>query len=410
MAKMTGVRQRCTPSCPDRCRQHRWEFLVELPADEMGKRRQIKRGGFRTQREAAEARAEVLAQHRAGTLPDATKRKITTGQWLTEWLEGKLSARRLRPTTAKSYRQHIDDYLIPHLGRLRLVELRPEHIEAMFRAVRDERAARKMRPLSAASEQRILATLRNAVRAAQRRGLIHTDPTMPVEVRKDDGRKIDPWRPDEFDAFTRWLAGQDATSTFGRLAPIVHLVSRTGLRLGEVCGLRWQDVDLDAGVLTVRQQAQVVGRRLVYGAPKSERSTDRRVPLVPDAVAALKAHRRAQAAERLTWGEAWTEDGQELVFRQPGGAGVIPSYLSRQFTDAVAAAGLRRVRFHDLRHMAGTFMIANGVPLALVSAVLGHSSTAVTDRFYNHSTAADAAAYMARAFEARPYQSPYQLG
>lgn len=396
MAKMTGVRQRCGRGCPQRCRAHRWEFSVELPAGRDGKRRQVTKGGYVTAAEAAEARAEVLRQHRAGTLPDAARRKVRTADYLAEWLDGKVSAGRLRATTAKSYQQHADDYLVPHLGDVRLVDLRPEHIEGMFRAVREDRDRRGLQPLSAATEARILATLRNAVRAAMRRGLIHTDPTLPVETRKGDGRKVAPWDMETFEQFAAWLAGKDPASATGRLAAVVHLVSRTGLRLGEVCGLRWEDVDLAAGRLTVHQQAQAIGGTVVYGPPKSRESTDRRVPLVPDAVAALRAHRKAQAAERLAWGEAWTDSG--LVFTRPGGAGLVPTTLSRTFVGAVKASGLRRTRFHDLRHLAATHMLSQGVPLVLVSRVLGHSSPAITGAIYNHTRADDAAAYMAAAF------------
>ncbi|UKJ63500.1 site-specific integrase [Cellulosimicrobium cellulans] len=375
---------------------HRWEFSVELPAGPDGKRRQVTKGGFRTQAEAAEERAKVLQQHRAGTLPDAERRRLTVGAYLADWLDGKVSTGRLRATTAKSYRQHVDDYLTPHLGTTRLVDLRPDHVEAMFRKVRAERAERGAPVMSATTEARILATLRNAVRAAARRGLIHTDPTAAVEISRGDGRKVDPWDWATFERFTAWLDGQDDATTAARLSPVVHLVARTGLRLGEVCGLRWEDVDLDAGLVVVRQQAQAIGGKVVYGPPKSRESTDRRVPLVPEAVAVLRAHRKRQIAERFAWGAAWEDSG--LVFTRPGGAGLVPTTLSRAFGGAVKASGVRVCRFHDLRHLAATHMLRNGVPLVLVSRVLGHSSPAITGTIYNHVLADDAAEAMALAF------------
>lgn len=165
---------------------------------------------------------------------------------------------------------------------------------------------------------------------------------------------------------------------------------------GEVCGLRWRDIDLDTARVTVRQQAQVIAGTVVYGPLKSRESTDRRGPLVPDAVAVLRAHRAGQAAERLAWGEAWEDSG--LVFTQPGGAGLVPTSVSRAFVTGARASSVRPCRFHDLRHLAATHVLRQGVPLVLVSRVLGHSSTAITGKTYNHTSADDAADHMAAAF------------
>lgn len=115
--KTPGVRRRCRADCPPKCDRHTWEFHVELPQDEQGKRRQVTEGGFRTMADAKEARAEVLRRHKAGTLPDREQRKRTTRAYLEEWHATKLGSGALRPSTARCYRGHLDRYLLPHLGQ-----------------------------------------------------------------------------------------------------------------------------------------------------------------------------------------------------------------------------------------------------------------------------------------------------
>lgn len=401
MAKMTGVRQRCPKDCPrqtsGRCRVHRWEFTVELPPGDNGRRRQVTKAGFATAADAATARAEVLRQHREGTLPDLDRRRVTVAQFLRGWLAGRAVA--LRPRTLESYTAHVEMYVVPTIGAVRMVDLRPEHVEAMLRVIRRNREERGQAALTGATERRIIATLRNACGAAIKQGLITRDPTLTVEVRKDPGHRVNPWTWREFEVFEQWLAARAPGTASARLAPLVAVVARTGLRLGEVCGLRWVDVDLDGGMLTVRQQAQVIGTSVVYAPPKSRESTDREVPLVPDAVAALRSHRKRQAGERLQWGPAWQDTG--LVFTREDGAGLNPSAVSAAFLAAVRASAVRRTRFHDLRHLAATHMLRQGVPLVHVSRVLGHSSTAITGSTYNHVVAADAKEFMTAAFGRR---------
>ena len=139
MSKTSGVFQRCRPECPARCKQHRWAFLVEVGRDHHGRRRQISKSGFATARQAREARELVLAQFRSGQLP--ADRHQSTGEYLERWYARKAGGGLVRPTTARSYRQHLDAYLLPHLGPIRLADLRPAHIEAMYTAIQKSNAS-----------------------------------------------------------------------------------------------------------------------------------------------------------------------------------------------------------------------------------------------------------------------------
>ena len=136
MAKLNGVRRRCTSDCTRNCRKHKFQFTVEIPGPN-GKRRQFSGSGYDTAEMAAAARAEIIRAHKVGTLPSSDgKRHETVNEFLSHWLEAKISSGNLRASTALSYAGHIERYLAPQLGCLRVKDLRREHIEGMFSAIR----------------------------------------------------------------------------------------------------------------------------------------------------------------------------------------------------------------------------------------------------------------------------------
>ena len=190
-----------------------------------------------------------------------------------------------------------------------------------------------------------------------------------------------------------------------RLGALFSVALACGLRLGEATGLRWADVDLEAGRLEIRQQLQRVGKRLEFQPLKTAKS--RRTLSLPEVcVAALRKYRTRQLEERLKAGERWSDTG--LVFTtqvyKPGkkvnvkiGAGLDPRNVSRVLANLLEAAKLPKIRFHDLRHSAASLLIAAGVELVEVSQLLGHSELRLTADTYSHlqtQTAARAARRM----------------
>ena len=162
------------------------------------------------------------------------------------------------------------------------------------------------------------------------------------------------------------------------------MVAGTGLRLGEVCGLRWGDVDLTGGKLIVRQQALQNGRDLTYGKPKTRSSEDRAVPLAGWVPEVLDSWRKQQLAERLPFGPDYA--GTDQVFTQPDGSPLLPSSVSPAFMRLVKASDLPPCSFHDLRHVAATTLLQAGVPMPVVSRILGHSGIQITVDTYGHVT------------------------
>ena len=358
-----------------------WYFSVELPS-RSGDRRRVRRGGFAS-KSAAVAALEALT----GAAPGPVQ-GLRVGEWLERWLASRVS---LRDSTSRGYAAHVRGYLIPYLGGIPLADLSPADVQGMFTAIIRGDAALG-RPVTAATLHRIHATLRAALNAAVRAGLIPTNPgrwpELPAAARprpqvwtsaRVELWQREGWRP----AVGVWTAEQTAQFLSHvrthRLYALFHLVALRGLRRGEAAGLRWADLDLDAGTLTVSGQLQQIGGRLVAGAPKSEAGR-RVVALDRTTIAALRGHRARQQAERAAAGPWWAETG--YVFTTPLGKPVGPDRLTRLFRRRVAESGLPPVTLHGLRHGAATLALAAGTDLKIVQDQLGHSTIMLTADTY----------------------------
>ena len=164
------------------------------------------------------------------------------------------------------------------------------------------------------------------------------------------------------------------------------MLATTGMRRGEVLGLRWSDVDLDAGQLAIVQTLTTINGVPTFGATKSSRS--RRVVYIdPQTVSVLREHRKRQREERLIAGPAWTAT-PDLVFRDEAGVRLQPDLFTRKFSALVAASGLTPIRLHDLRHTYATLALKAGVHPKIVSERLGHATVGITLDLYSHVTPA----------------------
>jgi len=354
-------------------------------------RRQEYRGGFARRKDAEQAKAEHVT--RLGQGQQQARTGTTCGQWWQQWLEGKVN---LRPSTRRSYETHIRLYLQPHLGHVRLQDLTTGHVERMYASIRSRGGGRTVGP---ATVRRVHATVMSALNTAVRRRLLAFNPAQHVEMESAHRPEVHPWEPVELGAFL------DAASA-DRLGAIYHLMAMTGLRRGEAVGLRWADVDLERGIVAVRQTITDVGGRLVVGRPKTSGS-ERRVDLDGDTIGTLLEHRLRQDLERGQWGDAWTDSG--LVFTREDGSGLRPEYVTRHMQALAEAAGLPRKRLHDLRHGSASLQLAAGVSLSIVSKRLGHSSVTITSDTYSHmlegvgrQAAEAAAALVPRALRGHP--------
>ncbi len=230
------------------------------------------------------------------------------------------------------------------------------------------------RPVGPTTPHRIRASLRAALNGAMRQRLLNLNVAALVELPTAERPAVRVWSGEQLGAFL------DASAD-DRLAALYHVIAYLGLRRGEACGLRWADLDLDAGYARIAQQLVSVGGRVQVAPPKTARGV-RTVALDPDTVAELREHRRRQVAERLLWGEAWTDTG--LVFGREDGTPLDPAYVTRRFAALTARAGLPKIRLHDVRHTSASVGLASGESMKEISERLGHSSITLTMNTYTH--------------------------
>lgn len=350
-----------------------WGFIVDMPAAN-GRRRQLRRRGFATKKAAQAALSEVLTDVQRGSFVRPTR--LTVGEYL---LERWLPARRadLRPSTLLGYEKVIRRRIVPLLGATPLSSLDPARLEAFYGELLTK-GGRGGKPLSAKTVTNTAGLLSSALGDAVRLRLVAHNVASDARLPRRPHREMSAWSEAEAAAFL------DAVRP-DRMYPLWRLALATGLRRGELCGLRWKDVDLAAGAITIAN-TRVVAASVVDGAPKTKAGA-RIVALDAETTAVLAAWRRSVAQERLVAGSRWSDTG--LVFVDEFGVGPHPETITRWWREATLKAGLPPIRLHDARHTAATVMLRAGVPVKVVSQRLGHADVAVTMRVYQHVTAQD---------------------
>lgn len=272
-------------------------------------------------------------------------------------------------------------HLAPGLGGVPLQGLTPPMLNRLYAELLAG-GRRDGKPLSARSVRLVHATIRKALQDGVRWGRLArnvadlADPPSAKIERQSRREAMRTWSASELRAFLAHVAED-------RLAGLWHLAATTGLRRAELAGLRWQDVDLEAGRLAVSRGLVAVAYAVSESGTKSGKV--RTVDLDPDTVAALRAHRRAQAAEQLALGPAYRECG--LVFCREDGESLHPDRITAMFRRHVAAAGLPTIRLHDLRHTHASLLMAAGVHPKVIQERLGHHSSAFTMDTYAHVSA-----------------------
>ena len=404
-----SIRKRC--QCRDEhgqevkgCRKAHgsWAYVIDAGINATtGKRQQIRRSKFRTREEAQDAMVEALNALNTGAWTD--DKGITVAAWLDQWLV-ELGERDRSPKTLANYSGHVRDVWKPELGRLKLRDLRRAHIEKVLAGLgRAEpvgdrpkgNIGRRIIKRTPATIDGYRRTLRSALSAAERRGLIAINPAKGQMDSIPDTRarrELTIWEPAQTARFLRHVEGD-------RLEALYEVAAYCGLRRAELCGIRWDDLDADGAGLSVRQTVVEVARSQTTAAqrvcpvcaaehvsrfikrPKSRAGT-RWVPVAASARRALAEHRARQREERDQFGPDYNDHG--LVFCGVDGTPLRPSAVTVAFEAHRAAAGLPRTRLHDTRHGACSLMLSGGVPIEVVQMIMGHSSPAVTRLIYAH--------------------------
>jgi integrase len=337
----------------------------------------------KTQREVRDKTKAV--RERVDNGAPANDDKMALAAWMARWRETTLAASDRKEATRSLYaslsRTHIEDGVI---GPVPLAKLRPSDIEKLVLDMRSQMKPGKrteenpnpepVRALADSTIRSVYAVLRMGLDGAVRDGLLARNPATPVQrpgVARKEAAHLDPQR------VTQLLAAAESS----RYHTALVLIATTGLRRGEALALRWSDVDLDAGVLRVRETVQRIDGKLSTGEVKTDRSR-RTIPLSPSMVALLRRHRVTQLEERMRAANQWAET--DLVFTTELGRVVEPRNLLRVVETAAKRIGLDGVGAHTLRHSAATAWLEAGVHIKQVSDLLGHSSVAITGDVYGH--------------------------
>ncbi|MGI8658722.1 MAG: tyrosine-type recombinase/integrase, partial [Candidatus Limnocylindria bacterium] len=327
-----------------------WRAMTDLGWHD-GKRVRRSVSG-KTRREVVEKLTVIRRRMEAGLQP--TSDRLTVGAYLDDWLDASRST--VRPSTWRRYAGMVRTHHAAHVGRVSLTKLTPGDVERMLRAMADA-------GLSARTCHHARAILRTALGRAVAHGLILRNPAALAAPPRVEHREVESWDAAQVRTFLDSVRGH-------RLEALFTIAVVTGLRQGELLGLRWSDIDLATGTLTVRHALQRVNGRLELVETKTPRSR-RTIPL-PEL--ALRALRTAQDGPMI---------GTHL-FTTPSGSPLYGTAVYRDFLDATDAAGLPRIRFHSLRHTAASLLLAQGTHPRVVMEMLGHSTIALTMNTYSH--------------------------
>jgi integrase len=343
----------------------KWSYVIDLGRDASGKRLRHWQSGFTSEKLAQAALNEALVARQRNTFKKPSRE--TLGAFLDRWLLAIRS--NLRPTTIGAYEWAVNKHIKPRIGHVRLADVSTSRLNQFYG---DLRAA----GLGDRSVRYAHVTLRKALGDAQRWEDLDRNPAALAQAPGSGSkREMRTWGAEEMRTFL-FAARED------RLAGAFTLIATTGLRRGELLGLRWQDLDLRAGWLQVVQSLTVVRYKLMISQPKTERSR-RMVALDPGTVQALAAHRvRMMEERRLTRLPAIAP--QDLVFTTMDGDPVHPETFADTFDHYVRAAGLPRLTLHGLRHSHATMALRAGLHPKVIQERLGHSSIGVTMNTYAH--------------------------
>jgi integrase len=341
----------------------RWVAAVTV-TDASGRTRRV-RHYAKTRAEARATLRELQRRQEAGV--HLTARSFTLAAYLDQWLSASVKPS-VRPRTYEGYESIVRVRVVPRIGGLKLPQVTPAIVQQLYTEL-------STAGLSSRSVIHTHACLHKAFSQALRWGLIARNPCDAVDPPRAEHAEM---RTLSSEQMTRFL---EATKE-DRLHALYVVAASAGLRLGELLGLQWHDLDLDASRLQVRRSLQRHRNAgLVFSEPKTSRSR-RTVLLSQRAVVALREHRKRQLAERLALGPMWQD--HDLVFCNLMGGPLDPGTVSSGFGVALKRAGLPTVRFHDLRHTCATLLLQAGTHPKVVSEMLGHTTIVLTLDTYSH--------------------------
>ena len=347
----------------------RWEGRYTAGLDPVTGKQVFKNVLGKTQSEVKEKLKKALEENLK--VDYAKTGKYTVTQWMNEWYEN-VAKIKVRASSHQTYRGYIDNHITPNIGRLPLEKLTTMDLQKFYRKLmtkgRVERIESREQPkgLSAKTVRNINQVISSAMDFAMAQRIISVNPCKAVALPKVEHKEMQTIPAEQLQAF---LTEAKASGVY----EMYYIELATGLRRGELLGLKWGDIDWKNGIIKVKRQiARVDGK--VVEAPLKTKNSYRTVTISPQAVEVLKQQR------------AKTKD--EFVFPSPSGGPISPDSVNNMLKRVLERAGIPKVRFHDLRHTFATVALQNGVDIKTVSGMLGHFSAGFTLDTYAHVTTA----------------------
>lgn len=349
-------------------------WVAHTTWQEGGRRRQAKRS-FRTKKEAQAALTEQLAAHQTGSF--VVPSRMPLRNFVEPWFAG-LTIQGRKRTTLHGYRKTLNAYVLPGLGDVSLQDLTAADLDLLYSTLLKS-GGRSGTGLSLTSVHHVHAVINKLLHDAERKGLVLRNvarlanaPSLTTARSKGPEMKV--WTPKELSMFLRSIEANRNEAMF-------RLLALTGMRRSEVVGLRWSDVDLRAGTITIAQAATVVDGDEVIDVPKTRRSR-RSIDVDPKSAAILQRHRNEQRVLMLKLGV--TATASDRVFTNEIGDPIRPHSIGQAFGRLITKAGVPKIRLHDLRHTHATHLLIAGFNIKIVSERLGHASVSFTLDTYAH--------------------------
>lgn len=349
-----------------------WYVVFDVGRNQSGKRKQKWHGGYKTRKEAEVARAKLVVDVHDGSYIEPSK--LTVEDWVTQrWIPSMKT--QLKASTFDSYQRNLNKHVLPVLGTLPLTEITPHRLNNLYNALLLDGNSRGG-GLSAKTVRYIHTTLHKAFADARDEGLLRTNPAeraKPPRINASLKKDLNVWDSTTLRKFLDFTTDE-------RLGSAWHVLAMTGMRRGELLGLRWSDVDFDRKRIIIRHTLVSVAYEIIESTPKNHQT--RVIDIDESTIQNLKTQINTQKMDKSAWASNYTDLG--LVFAREDGTPIHPDSLSQSFERAIKRAKLERIRLHDLRHTHATLAMQAGVPIKVISERLGHESPSFTMKQYAH--------------------------
>lgn len=348
-------------------RNNSYSIVIDVGRDAFGRRKQRWFSGFKNKDEAEKQLPRILVKLEDGELID--NNNITLGNFLDDWLKGKIKKDNLSPTTIDGYNNIIYNHVIPVIGKLKLQNIKPYNLQKYF-----DLKSESLSPRTLSNHKRVLSS---ALLYALDMDLIEKNPLAKVKLPRQKKEETKILSADQCNLLLEEVQGNLT------LKMPVTLALLLGMRRGEVLGLSWDAVNLDNKTISVIQNLEYISGKYYFKEPKTLKSK-RTIAIPKSLVPILREHYRWQCEMKVRSRNTWGTDKNLVCTRKVNGLPITPHVLSFMFSNFLKTHNFPHIRFHDLRHTNASLMLTAGVSTKVASSRLGHSKASITLDLYSH--------------------------